>query len=453
MGKQMLRALLEQARSCGKLLDCRIPVSPKYEVGAVLRHFNDQQPVLFHQVQGYDMPIAGGMFANRELYYHALGIRPEQRFAHVMNAIAHPIAPVLLPTGPAQDNVVTENIDVLRMLPVPTTHAGDSAPFLTAGVLVVKDIDTGKTYTAVRRFQVNAGNRLNVLVSPASPLLANMLQRAAAEHKNVECAVVIDSDIPYLLASQIGSHYGQDKHAIYGALAGQPLETIRCRTVDVEVPAQSEIVLEGYIPAAELAPEGPFGELMGYYSAPTISNIMNITAVTYRNDPIFLYEYPCREGHLCNGFIREAETYACLKKTVDVQDVNITVGGGCRLHCAVSIRKHNPADGRAAGLAALGHNKDIKAVMVVDEDVDIFNYRDMEGALASRVQAGRDIVILPEMKGSALEPSTALRGCADKMLVDATKPLGEEAQAYAMVEIPGFPQGSLDIGKYFPELK
>lgn len=445
----MLRWVLERLEQAGELKRCKTRVDPAFELGAVLTYFNSQQPILFTDVAGSRVPVAGGLYGNRRLICEMLGTTVEERIPKLMDAIAHPQKPRLVPDGPVQENVITRNIDVLRMFPVPTSNEKDSAPFLTSGMLIYRDIASGRVHMAVRRFQVNSGNSINVLVSPASPHLLGMLEECERQRRPLECAVVLGYDAQLLLASQLSSKkYGLDKYEVDSALRGEPLELVRCHSIDLEVPASAEIVFEGVLRPGAVGPEGPFAELMGYYSAKGTAPVMEITAVMHRNQPIFQHCFPCREEHLAYGMIKEVEAYAALSSVVDVRDVNYTLGGGCRLHVALSIHKRGEGDGKSAILAVLGAYKDVKHVIVVDDDVDIYDPMDLEFALASRFQASTDLVVVPGALGSPLEASYFERGVVDKMGIDATRPLGDTAENYERAVIPGFDK-SFDIGKYF----
>ena len=446
---QMLRSVLERLEKSGDLAVCRKAVSPRFELGAVLTHFNNEKPILFTDVTGYSMPVAGAVYGNRRIMCDLLDTTVDARIAKMAAAIGRPAAPRLLSDGPVRENVVTGNIDILRMLPVPTSNELDSAPFITAGMLAYKDIETGRVHMAVRRFQVNKGNSINALISGASPHMQRMLDVCAKEGRSLECAVILGYDAPFLLASQLSSaKYGLDKYAVDSALRGEPLELAPCHSIDFAVPADAEIVLEGVIRPGHRGPEGPFAELMGYYSEVGQAPLMNITAVMHRDNPVFQHAFPCREEHLAYGMIKEVEVYTALSSVVDVRDVNLTLGGGCRLHAVVSIRKRAEGDAKSAILTTLGAYKDIKHVVVVDHDVDIYDMMDVEFALASRFQASRDLVVAPGALGSPLEASHLERGVTDKVGFDATMPLGGADGEYKRAVIPGFDR-NFDIRRYF----
>lgn len=445
----MLRACLPKLEEKYGMLTCNAQVDPKFELGGILEKLGNTRPVLFKNVKGHKMPIIGGMFGDREMFYDFTGTTREERLYKYMDAIANPIAPVTLQDGPVKENIITRNIDLGKIFPLPTFHELDSSSFITAGVMVVKDPDTGKVYTSIRRFQYNGGNNLSALVT--SPMLTGQMKELFKKKKNLECAIVLGYDYHFCLASQVSSAtYGVDKYEVDSALRGEPLELVKCQTIDLEVPAHAEIVIEGVIPYNEDAVEGPFGELMGYYGAVAKHPVMRVSAVMHRNDPIFQISAPCKEEHLSNGLIRDVEVFAHVNRLVKCNDVNVTIGAGCRFHAVVSIDKKTEGDGKQALIGALSSSKDIKHVVVVDNDVDIFDTADVEGIIASRVQASKDVFIIPGGMGTGLDPSHLLEGTSDKMGIDATKPVGEKGIGFEKAKIPGY--DNIDLKKFFPNL-
>jgi 2,5-furandicarboxylate decarboxylase 1 len=447
MERQMLRAVMEKLMEADRILVCDKSVDPKFELGAVLKYFKNKKPVLFNNVKGSNVPVIGGMFGDREIFYRMLKISHEERIFKFMDAVANPKPAKLLDKGPIKENIITRNIDITRMFPIPTFHEKDSSSFITAGIVVIKDPETGKRYTAVRRLQVNGRDRLNILV--ASPMLKNQIERLREKNKDLEVAVILGYDYSFLLASQFSSElYGVDKYEIDSALRGEPLELVKCQSVDLEVPAYAEIVMEGVMPYNKLETEGPFGELMGYYGGVANHPTIEIKTVMHRKDPILQVSFPCREEHLSNGLVREMELYMHVNKFAEIKDVNVTIGGGCRFHGIVSINKKLEGEPKSVLIGALGSSKDIKHVIVVDKDVDIFDGDDVEGVLATRVQGSKDIVIVPSALGSGLDPSHNIQEVTDKIGIDATKPIGEEGVKFEKARIPGYE--NIDIEKYFP---
>lgn len=448
MEKQMLRATLNALKNIGNLKTCHVEVDPVYELGAVLKYYKNEVPVLFEKVKGHRMPVAGALFGDREIYYDVMGMTKEDRLFKMMAAVANPQPTKRLNKGPVTENIITSRIDLQRMFPIPKFHELDSSTYITSGIVVLKDPKTKKTHISVRRLQINGGNEISVLA--ASPLAQQQYSEMEELNKPLEIAVVLGYDHSLLLASQISSAiYGVDKYQVDSALRGEPLELVKCTSVDLEVPAYAEIVLEGIMPPHKRKVEGPFGELMGYYGGVAPHPIAEIKAVMHRNNPIFQVAFPCREEHISNGLIREMELYGALKNIVDVVDVNVTVSGGCRFHAVASIRQKSPGQAKSAIITALGNNKDLKHVVIVDDDVDIYSHDAVEWAIATRFQAGQDLVVIPGAVGSVLDPSNGLRGITDKMGLDATRPTGEQAEKFYKAVIPGYE--TVKIDRYFPK--
>lgn len=445
----MLRSTLSFLRERKLLLECNKEVDYIYEMGAVMSYFNNKQPILFNKIKNNPFSSIGGLYGDREIIYSLLGVTHENRIERFMDALVNPKPYKVVKTGPIKENILKRNIDLPKLLPINKFQERDSSSFITAGVMVVKDPTTGKFFTSIRRLQVNGGNILSALI--ASPKLTNDFLSLEKQGKPLEVAIVFGYDAPFLMASQYSSAtYGIDKFEIDSNLRGSPLELVACETVDLLVPANAEIVLEGKIVPGKRELEGPFGELMGYYGAQAPHPIIEVSCVLHRNNPIYQTAFPCREEHVSNGLIREVELYYHLKNQLDVVDVNVTEGGGYRFNAFVSIRKQREGDGKTAILAALGLNKDLKHVVIVDDDVDIFDLQDIEWAITTRSQASMDYVIVEGALGSSLEPSHDLRGVTDKLGIDATKPLKDKNGKFSRAIIPNYDK--IEISRYFPNI-
>lgn len=449
MERQMLRHTLEKLKSKNLLLECNKEVDDVYEMGGVLKHFNNKRPILFNNVKNNSMPSIGGLYGERTIIYDLLNINHGNRIQKFMDGIVNPQPYKVVNNGPVKENIIKRNIDLQRILPINKFQEKDSSSFITAGVMVVKERDSGKYYTSIRRLQVNGGNELSALI--ASPKLTQDFLELEKMGKALEVAIILGYDAATLMASQISSAtYGVDKYEIDSSLRGEALELVKCETVDLLVPAYAEIVLEGRIVPDKRQLEGPFGELMGYYGPQAPHPIIKIDCITHRNNPIYQTAFPCREEHVSNGMIREVELYYQLKNQLDIVDVYVTEGGGYRFNAFISINKRNEGDGKTAILAALGLNKDLKQVVIVDGDVDIFDLQEIEWAITTRAQASMDFTIVEGALGSSLEPSHDLRGVTDKVGIDATKPLVDKENHFHRAIIPGYEE--VDINKYFPNI-
>ena len=445
----MLRYTLDKLKQRNNLLECNKEVDYIYEMGAVLKYFHNKQPILFNKIKNSNIRSVGGLYGNRDLIYDLMKYTREDRNYKFMEALVNPKPYKVVNTGPIKENVIKRNIDVMKILPVNKFQEHDSSNYITAGVMIVKDPETGKFHTSIRRLQVNKGNQISALIG--SFKLTNDFLKLEKQGKSLEVAIVLGYDAPFILASQYPSAtYGVDKFELDSALRGEPLELVKCETKDLLVPAYCEIVLEGRIVAGKREEEGPFGELMGYYGKQAPHPIIEIDAIMHRNNPIYETAFPCEEEHLTNGLIREMELYFYLKNIMDVQDVYVTEGGGYRFNAFVSIKQKRRGEAKSAIISALGLNKDLKQVVIVDDDVDIYNLREIEWAITTRSQAGEDIVIIKGALGSSLEPSHDINGVTDKLGIDATRPIGSNGK-FLRTLIPGYEK--IDIHRYFPNIE
>lgn len=432
-----MRDYLAHLERKGELIRITKEVDPQFELGYSLKETKGTKAIYYEKVKGYNVPVVGGLAGDREKIAECLGVTAKGLIPRIIKAIASPIPARTVSSGPVQENVITSGIDIPKMFPIPTFHQKDSAPFITAGVLIVQDKNYNRYFTSIRRLQVNGGNNVSILIE--SPGLNEMYHKLEEQNEPLEVAVILGVDPIITLSSQLSTQqYGLDKMAVAGGMAGEPIEMVKCKTVDLEVPANAEIVLEGKMLPHKRLIEGPFGELAGYYGPATEQPYVEISAVTYRTNPIFQVIFPSSFEHILpNGLMREASMLLHVRHIVpSTKAVHLTTAGGCRFHAIVAIDKREEGDGKSAILAALASNKDVKHVIVVNDDVNIFDPHDVEWAVATRVQADQDVVIIPGAKGSGLEPTHTLRGVTAKMGIDATYPLMHKDK-FERTYIPG----------------
>jgi 2,5-furandicarboxylate decarboxylase 1 len=241
-----------------------------------------------------------------------------------------------------------------------------------------------------------------------------------------------------ILASQAIAALDDDEMEIAGALLGQPIEMVKCRTNSVRVPAHAEIVIEGRILPKVREPEGPFGEFPQYYGPRADREVIHVDAITHRKNAIFHTIVGGGVEHLLLGGIpREATLLEHLQRSFpSVRDVRLTRGGTCRYHLAVKIDKASHGEPKNIIMGAFGGHYDIKHVVVVDMDVDIDDPNEIEWAIATRFQADRDLVIVSGAQGSKLDPSSD-EGISAKMGIDATKPLSTGPMEFKRIHVKG----------------
>jgi len=303
-------------------------------------------------------------------------------------------------------------------------------------LLIARNPKTGIQNVSIHRCQVSGPDRIGVLLLPRHTRHYFRIAEEAGEA--LEIALVIGVHPACILASQAIAALDDDEMAIAGALLGQPVEMVKCRTNRVRVPAYAEIVIEGRILPKVREPEGPFGEFPQYYGPRADREVIQVDAITHRHNPIFHTIVGGGMEHLLLGGIpREATLLDHLQRSFpSVRDVRLTRGGTCRYHLAVKIEKASSGEAKNIIMGAFGGHYDIKQVVVVDMDVDIDDPSEIEWAIATRFQADRDLVVVSGAQGSKLDPSSA-DGVSAKMGIDATKPVSTEPMEFKRIHVKG----------------
>ena len=438
-----LREFMAKLEASGKLHRIARPVDKDWEIAAVSRIAFQSIPepkrpaLLFENVKGFDIPVVLGVNgASRSIYCLSLECDLGDVQKKWSEAELHPVPPVLVPRGPVQENVFEgERADVTR-LPMPTWTVGeDPAPYITAGCVITRDPETGVRNVGTYRLQIKGPRKLGLFI--------NYLQ-GGREHieknnragKPTPVAIVQGTDPVIGLASVSRVQADMDELAVAGRLRGAPVEVVRCRTVDLEVPATAEIVIEGMVRVNELEDEGPFGEYTGYMGPAAMSYVVDITCITYRNKPIlqaFLSQMPPSESSCIRGIGREATLFKHLKEDLrlPVPDVHLMEHGGAAAYLVVSIRKTHPAQPRTVMFACWAYAPQFgKFTVVVDDDIDVRDPDDVNWALSFRVQPQSDAFIMSGTAAVSLDPSQAAaevrqeestRRLSSKIGIDATR--------------------------------
>jgi len=430
-----LRAFLDHLESQKQLLRVREPVEVKYEIAAGMRKTSDIQgpALLFENVKGYPgWRVLGGLFATRKLVALGLGVPQERMLERYMTLEDKHIPPEIVSSAPCKAIKWTgDEIDLAR-LPIVTHASKDCGPYITIGVQVGKNPDTGVRNVSIHRMLVLGKDRLS-LWAPADHHLGRMILMAEEKKKGLEVATAIGVDPAIVVASQAKVPFGIDEFYVAGGLRGAPVKLVKCETIDVEVPAFSEVVIEGVTLPGERVADGPYGEYPGCYSEAKQAPVLQVTAITMRQDPIYqtaLTGMPVTENHTLIEYGNAAVVYREVKKIVpEVRGVNMTPGGTFRHHVVVSIKKRAENEGRNVILALLSLGIGLKQVIVVDDDIDPW-------AMATRFQADRDAIIVPRIACSTLDPSCPEARVTAGLGIDATAPM-KDRWRFEKVEIPG----------------
>jgi 2,5-furandicarboxylate decarboxylase 1 len=448
MRYQDLRGFMRLLEAEGELRRVSRPVSTRFEIAAGIRGMGDRggPALLFEDVVDHDMPVVGGLFSTRRRALLALGVDDhEAGNRRFLEGLHRPIETVTT-TGPApcQEVVLTGDQVDLNALPLPVYSEKDGGAYVTVGLTISNDPVDGRRNASVYREMRVDGRRLAVM-SHAFQGLGTQIARAAELGVPLDVAIANGVHPVLLYASQAKVPHGVDELGIAGGILGRPVETVRCRTVDLEVPADSEIVIEGRILPGERALEGPFGEFSGYYGPAEHNPVIEVTAITHRAGPVFLAGLtgvPTTDNHVLKVFAYESKLLENLRAAFpEVTAVCFPDWGGVQYAAVVAMRQRYKGQARHLILTALGDAARVKWVIVVDDDVDVFDTEQVNWAIITRSQPAEDLVVIPRVAGGPLDPSAPEKEVISVWGLDATRPFGVDYPE--VVKVPG--AGSFEI--------
>ena len=443
-----LRAFLDALDRQGDLLRIKDEVDWAYEAAALTRQTSDIEgpALLFERVKDSAYPLLSGLFAARRRVALALEVTESNLFDAYREREERPRDAVIVEKGPCQEIVLEGDQVDLGTLPIMRHYEKDGGRYVTAGLQVARHPVTGRRNVAIYRMLLLDRKRLTVYTPPGRHLRA-IIEKNLDDGRPTEIATVIGAEPVCQIATQARVPLGSDEFAIAGGLRGEPVPLVRCKTVDLEVPATAEMIIEARTIPGELRPDGPFGEYPGTYSPVKQAPVMEVTAITMRRGAMYqnaLTGMPMTENHWMMQPAATAMVYReAYKISPEIRAVHVTPGGATRHHVVIAIRKRHNLEPRNLGLALLAAPLGAKQVVVVDEDIDVFDPLQVEWAINTRVQADRDVIIIPNLYSPTLDPSAPGERTSAKMAIDATAPLGE-LERYTPPQIPGADRVRLD---------
>jgi len=440
-----LRQFLNYLGESGNLIRVEKEVDPRYEIAAYIRKTSDQQgpALLFERVKSSDMQVAGGIFANLRLAALSLECKTDDLTTRIIQGVQSPIPPRLVESGPCKEiKYQGEEVD-LGKLPIPLYSEKDSAPYITLGVAISKDPETGARNMGLYRHELKGKNRLGV----SSQQLARQLAKAEAEGKGLPVAIALGVDPALIIAATWKAPYGVDEITIAGGLRGAPVELVKAETSDLEIPATAEIVIEGVLLPNIREMEGPFGEYPGYYNPAILKPVIEVTAITHRRNPIYLAGLtgmPTTDNHILKQVALEALYMWELKqKFPGVRAIHLPAAGAQALLAVVAMRPTSKFEARNVISYLLGNRPGVKCVITVDDDINIRDIEKVIWAVMTRSQPAEDVIVLTNLIEIALDPSGP-RGMiegsgpdvnASGLGIDGTRPYGRPFPE--VVSIPG----------------
>jgi UbiD family decarboxylase len=403
------------------------PIGARYEITALLTQLEKAKryPLLFcENVAGSDAPVVINAQASRKLMALALECAPEDLARSFSERQGRPLAPVEVANAPVHDIVKTGAEIDLGKVPMLTHYDVNAAPYITAGIVVAADPDTGVRNTSYNRLMMAGQRELRIFMAVGRHLwtLHNKLERRG---QALPIAIVVGVHPLFSLGAQAFTPATEDEYAVIGGVMSEALRVAQAKTVPILVPADAEMVIEGKILPHVRRGEGPFGEFTGHAVAKDDRQVIEVTAITHRKNYLFQDVHAGYTEHKLMGAVpREAALLKAVRLSVPTaQRVCMPVSGNCRFHAYISIAKRTPGQAKNAICAAFAADMLLKHVVVVDEDIDVYDEEQVLWAVSNRFQADRGLVVIANAQGSELDPSAGPGGVNAKMGLDATKPL------------------------------
>ncbi len=437
-----LRGFLKILEENEQLAVIEKEVDWQFEIGSVLATLENknQGAGVFKKVKDRGFGVCGGILGSMERIALALECDKSEITDLLGECLEKPVKPKVVTNAPCQENILTGDEIDLSKVPIPQHAPKDGGPFITGGVVVSKELHGTTQNLSFQRMQVKGRDKLSIMINEWRHL-KEFYNEAEKEGKSLPIAVVCGADpIIYIAA---GLRYEGDETEVAGAVRGKPVDVVKCITSDIYVPATAEFVIEGEIQPHYREDEGPLGEFTGHYSKPWSSPVLKVTAITHRDNAIYQTINGSSFEHINLGNVLPREPL--LKKFAKyvsngVINVHIPPYGSGFL-ALIQLKKKNPGEPKNVALAAMMTYVNIKNVIVVDEDVNIYNPADIMWALSNRVIPEKDIFYVPNAQGHELDPCSDERGLQTKMGIDAT--LSDESRGYERVKYP-----EVDILKY-----
>ena len=435
---QSIRGYLANLEQQGELVRFQKKVDPLENLTAIGWKTYDRlgKASLFDNLTGFPgWQVCNQIITDRRKWGIGLGVEEGEVIETFNQRVKEPIEPVMVnkTEAPVKELIYQGDEVNLAKLPAAWTSELDPGPFIASGMAIIKDPDTGIRNMSIHRQQIMGKNRTGYLICPRQAL--RIYQKYQERNQPMPVAMVIGAHPAIYFSSSYTAPYGVDELTIAGALMGEPVRLVKCETIDIEVPAEAEIILEGQIPPDALTPEGPFGEGSGGYAMEGFTQYLDVNAVTRRKQPIF-YAMQCGAPM--------TDTQALVSTAIDMLlwDHLKNVEGGLDLidlRClgiagmmAVIIKLRPRVEGQAktALLATLsGPQLHPKLAIAVDEDIDASDIRQIFWSMTTRVHAERDVIKIPNTRTWSLDNvsdivpgQSAMHRIGTKTLIDATKP-------------------------------
>jgi 4-hydroxy-3-polyprenylbenzoate decarboxylase len=448
-----LSGFVESLEKIDQLKRITTRVSVDLEIAEILRRVmykNEGPALLFENVKGYKIPVLGNAFGSLRRLKIALDMENFEEIGERMSAltklkIPHGLlnkfkmlpklseiadyGPKSVNSGPITEIIETSNPS-LNILPIIKSFPKDSGRFITFGITVTKNPETQVRNMGVYRLQV---------IDSKKAIMHWQIHKRGALHyqmnkensQKTEVAIVIGADPATVFSAVAPVPEGLDKFLFAGITRKKGIDLVKCRTIDVEVPATAEIVLEGYVDPSELNVEGPFGDHTGYYTPPEPFPTFTLTGIMMRKNPIYLTTVvgkPILEDAYIGKVIERSFLPLVRLFQPEVVDFSMPPAGWFQGLAIVSIKKRYPGQAKKVmmGLWGMGQLSLTKILIVVDQEVNVHDMNDVIWAVTTRADPKRDTMLIDNAPTDTLDPASSLLNLGSKMGIDATKKMKEE---------------------------
>jgi 2,5-furandicarboxylate decarboxylase 1 len=429
-----IRFFIEELRKQGDLLSISTPLDPKFEISAVLSEIGKKEApaIFFEKVKGYPVPVVGNLLGTKRRLSMALGTDPEHLFKEVLSRLEKRIPPALISDSYREEvTIIKGKINLTKLLPILTHYEKDSGPYITSGITSSRDPRDGTTGRGLHRMEVRGKDRLGI--SLLNPPLAEIYAHCKKKGMKMEVATVIGMDPLILISSILKAPIGTDKLSLAGALKGGPIPLIKAKTVDIDIP-QAEVKIEGYIDPKGEEKDGVLGESSGYYMGFPKSPTIHVTALTYQAKAVYHSIIPWSlEVDNLLYLVHGLDFFPKMKKELScVREIHL-IPGTFGSHVVMSLETDDRGEVRKALTLALSFTH-VKKAIAVNTDVNVHDDQEVEWALATRFQADRDLIVITDLRGQPIDPSSREGFRTTKIGIDATRP---QKEGFEKVDIPG----------------
>jgi len=429
-----LRSFLQQMEKQKEVMHIEEEVSPRFEISAMMNAFDGGPILFFDNIKGFKIKTVANICGTRKTLCTALNVKPEKLYQKMVESWRSPTQPKTVKNGPVKE--VTEKPD-LSKIPILTHFEKDAAPYITSAIVSVRSPDKKIENVSIHRLMVIDKNHLAIRLVPRQ--LYKLWNMAREARKDLDVAIAFGLHPAVMLAATSPLSFGVNEYTVANTFLGNGLQLIKCDNIDAYAPADAEIVLEGKLSAKSEVIEGPLVDITGTYDIKRNQPVIEIVSMMHREDYLYQALLPSGAEHkLLMGLPHETMIWEAVAGTVPiVKAVNLSEGGCGWLHVIISIEKQKDGDAKNALMAAFGAHPSLKHAIVVDKDIDVYNIEEVEWAVATRFQANEDLIVIPNARGSTLDPSADQEtGQTTKLGIDATKPLTKPQEKFVKAKIP-----------------